>query len=68
MCRRTSGLFLMLALLLCMQVQGQEGKLSRTVTDEWGPVAGASVVVKGTTNGTITDFDGNFTFRAHRKG
>jgi TonB-linked SusC/RagA family outer membrane protein len=58
----------MLALLLCMQVQGQEGKLSGTVTDEWGPVAGASVVVKGTTNGTITDFDGNFTLERIEKG
>ena len=25
-----------------------------------GPIAGANVVEKGTTNGTITDMDGNF--------
>lgn len=32
-----------------------------TVTDEFGiPLAGASVAEKGTANGTITDFDGNF--------
>ena len=31
-----------------------------TVNDVLGPVAGASVVVKGTTNGTVTDMDGNF--------
>lgn len=32
-----------------------------TVTDEYGvPLAGASVAEKGTANGTITDFDGNF--------
>lgn len=32
------------------------------VTDPNGePIIGASVVVKGTTNGTITDFDGKFT-------
>lgn len=30
------------------------------VTDQFGPVIGASVVVKGTTNGMITDMDGNF--------
>ena len=30
------------------------------VEDEFGPVAGASVVVKGTTNGTVTDMNGNF--------
>ena len=27
---------------------------------QFGPIAGANVVEKGTTNGTITDMDGNF--------
>ena len=31
------------------------------VTDAYGPVAGASVLVKGTTNGDVTDLDGNTT-------
>lgn len=31
-------------------------------------VIGASVVVKGTTNGTITDFDGNFSLDGVKKG
>ncbi len=31
------------------------------VGDALGPVAGANVIEKGTTNGTITDADGNFT-------
>lgn len=31
-----------------------------TVSDNYGPVIGASVVVKGTTQGVITDLDGNF--------
>ncbi|WP_026969833.1 SusC/RagA family TonB-linked outer membrane protein [Algoriphagus terrigena] len=32
-----------------------------TVTDETGaPLPGAAILVKGTTNGTITDLDGNF--------
>ena len=35
--------------------------VSGTVTDVNGPLPGASVVVKGTTNGTQTDFDGNYT-------
>ena len=35
------------------------------VVDETGePVIGASVVVEGTTNGTITDFDGKYTLEA----
>ena len=35
--------------------------VSGTVTEENGPLPGASVVVKGTSNGTSTDFDGNYT-------
>lgn len=36
-------------------------KVSGTVVDSHGePIIGASVVVKGTSNGTITDLDGNF--------
>ena len=31
-----------------------------TVTDSSGPLPGASIVVKGSTNGTQTDFDGNY--------
>ena len=35
--------------------------ISGTVTDEAGePLIGASVLVKGTTNGTVTDLDGNY--------
>ncbi len=32
--------------------------------DEPDPVIGANVMIKGTTNGTITDFDGNFSLQA----
>lgn len=32
--------------------------------DEPDPVIGANVMIKGTTNGTITDFDGNFSIQA----
>lgn len=39
----------------------QQREITGTVTDAGGPLPGASVVVKGTTNGTQTDFDGNFT-------
>jgi TonB-dependent SusC/RagA subfamily outer membrane receptor len=39
--------------------------VSGTVTDTSGvPLAGASVVVKGTTNGASTDFDGNYSITA----
>ncbi len=39
----------------------QERKLTGVVNDQFGPVAGATVVVKGSTIGTTTDMDGNFT-------
>ena len=41
-------------------VQQATKKITGTVVDAMGPVIGASVVEKGTTNGTVTDFDGNF--------
>ena len=41
-------------------ISQQEGSLKGTVSDSFGPVAGASIVVKGTTNGTVTDMNGNF--------
>ena len=46
----------------------QNGKVSGTVIDESGPVIGASVLVKGTNNGTITDIDGKFTLDGVKKG
>ena len=41
-------------------ISQQQTSLRGIVEDEFGPVAGASVVVKGTTNGTVTDMDGKF--------
>ena len=42
----------------------QTKKITGTVSDAMGPVIGASVVIKGTSNGIATDFDGNFTLNA----
>lgn len=44
-----------------VQVVAQNGKTVKgVVTDNFGPVPGANVIVKGTTNGVITDMDGKF--------
>ena len=43
----------------------QAKKITGTVVDATGPIIGASVVVKGTSNGVATDFDGNFSLTAH---
>ena len=42
----------------------QEKTVTGVVSDELGPIAGANVVVEGTTRGTTTDFDGNYTVKA----
>ena len=48
-------------ILLGEKAQQQKNRITGTVTDAFGPITGANVVEKGTTNGTITDMDGNFT-------
>lgn len=53
------GVFLICAMLTYGMVQAQT--VSGTVSDANGPLPGANVLVKGTTNGTQTDFDGNYT-------
>ncbi len=40
---------------------GDESEIIGIVTDELGPLPGANISIKGTNNGTTTDFDGNFT-------
>ncbi|MDR0893675.1 MAG: SusC/RagA family TonB-linked outer membrane protein [Mediterranea sp.] len=45
-------------------IQQQANRVTGTVSDAMGPVIGASVMVKGTATGTITDADGNFNIEA----
>ena len=57
-----------LTLFLAFVVQfsfAQEKTISGTISDENGlPLPGVNIVVKGTTNGTQTDFDGNYSISA----
>ena len=53
---------------LDVSISLQSGKVTGVVEDNFGPVAGASVVVKGTTNGTITDMNGNFSLEGVNNG
>lgn len=41
-------------------VSQQKKKVTGIVEDEFGPVAGAAIIVKGTTTGSITNMDGQF--------
>jgi len=48
---------------------GKRKKVTGTVKDANGePIIGATVVEKGTTNGTVTDFDGNYTLELSESG
>ncbi len=47
-------------MFLSISMMAQKVPVSGTVSDQTGPVIGASVIEKGTTNGTMTDNDGHF--------
>ena len=51
-----------------VDITQQDGSVTGIVSDAMGPVIGASVVVKGTTNGIMTDLDGKFTLKGVKKG
>src|SRR5210317_2158617 len=57
-----------LTLLLAFVVQltfAQEKAISGSVTDNTGlPLPGVNIIVKGTSNGTQSDFDGNYAIQA----
>lgn len=44
----------------------QENRVTGTVQDALGPIVGASIIEKGTSNGTITDSDGKFSLNARQ--
>ena len=50
----------MLALLATAGTLFAQNRVMGTVTDDIGPVIGASVMEKGTQNGAVTDLDGNY--------
>ncbi|MBS5980128.1 MAG: TonB-dependent receptor [Dysgonomonas mossii] len=61
-CLRRVYLMLIISLLSVAGLYAQSVRgISGTVTSDGEPLIGASVVEKGTTNGTLTDVDGKFT-------
>lgn len=51
----------LILMFLSISMVAQKVPVSGIVSDQTGPVIGASVIEKGTTNGTMTDNDGHFT-------
>ena len=54
------SLYTLILLLLCGAMYAQIDVSGVVIDDKGEPVIGASVIVEGTTHGTVTDFDGNF--------
>ena len=55
-------LLLLFSFLFCFSAYAQTKQINGVVVDEQKqPIIGATVLVKGTSNGTSTDFDGRFT-------
>jgi len=61
---KLSGILTLLLAFIVHISFAQEKTISGTVTDQDGlPLPGVNIVVEGTTNGTQTDFDGNYSIR-----
>lgn len=62
---KLNGLLTLLLALIVHVSFAQEKTVSGTVTDQDGlPLPGVNIVVEGTTTGTQTDFDGNYSISA----
>ncbi len=58
-------LFLAITFILCIGSTLAQDSVTGTVADEEGlPIPGVNVQIKGTTTGTLTDFDGKFSVNA----
>lgn len=57
-----------IATIAVVDVSQQQKGIKGTVKDATGPVVGASVIIKGTTNGTVTDLDGKFELSGLKTG
>lgn len=61
----TKGLLVLLLVLSC-SMQAQDKVVNGVVIDETGtPLPGASILVKGSSNGVATDFDGNYSIHVN---
>lgn len=53
-------LWMLVVVVICTTASAQGKKVTGTVSDANGPLIGVNVMVKGTSTGTITDVDGNY--------
>ncbi|WP_240052380.1 SusC/RagA family TonB-linked outer membrane protein [Bacteroides salyersiae] len=63
-CKLKTHLFVLIGLFLTIGLHAQQKVITGKVLDEIGePIVGANVVEKGTTNGTISDVEGDFSLK-----
>ena len=61
-----SGILTLILVLVVQLTFAQQKTITGTVTDDTGlPLPGANVIIKGTSSGTQSDFDGNYTISAN---
>lgn len=61
-----SGILTLILALVVQLTFAQQKTITGTVSDDTGlPLPGANVIIKGTSSGTQTDFDGNYTISAN---
>lgn len=63
---RLKNYLLLLLMFVNMLILAQEKTVTGTVTDQAGALPGVSIVVKGTTKGVETDFDGKFAIKVNQ--
>lgn len=51
-----------------VSISQQNGKVTCIVEDSFGPVVGASIVIKGTTNGNVSDSNGQVILEGLKRG
>tara|TARA_R100001369_G_C3326269_1_gene169828 strand:- start:4765 stop:7842 length:3078 start_codon:yes stop_codon:yes gene_type:complete len=60
-----SGIITLLLALVVQLSFAQEKTITGTITDDTGlPLPGVNIIIKGTSKGTQSDFDGNYTIQA----
>lgn len=62
--KKLKPLSLALVMLISLLSYSQEITITGIVSDETGPIPGASILIKGTHNATVTDMDGHFSLKA----
>ena len=60
LCLITLPLTSLQASTISLEIKAFQQKITGTVSDENGPIPGASIQVKGSSTGTVTDFDGKY--------